>query len=341
MNTDIFDNKMPLVSVIVPSYCHEKYVDALLNSLINQTYPNIELVIIDDCSKDSTYQLLLNREMELKERFSRVVISQNDQNLGVVRTINKLISLTKGKYIKTIASDDIILKDGIKKLVEFFEQHQEYDLIFSNGLFIDENDGYPLTKQKEYKRCYTEIPRIEDDLFQKLLGQNMIIAASVLIKRSTYEKFGLHDENFYSEDWEFWVRVAEKGKIGYCNKNTIGYRISANSLCHFPKTKDGINKFRKTFQNEFLVIKKYSKSDAITNNSYMGVFLTRNLHQAIDIDDRKTINSIIGFSKKRKIRLDNTVGLKLLFYRLKLLRLVQKTKRLFGFSTGIDYMENI
>lgn len=73
----------------------------------------------------------------------------------------------------------------------------------------------------------------------------------------------------------------------------------------------------------------------------MGVFLTRNLHQAIDIDDRKTINSIIGFSKKRKIRLDNTVGLKLLFYRLKLLRLVQKTKRLFGFSTGIDYMENI
>ena len=132
-------NNNKLVSVLIPSYNHEKYVGDCLESVLAQTYSNIEVIICDDKSKDNTYEVIERYRQRLEEKFSRICIIENDNNLGIVKNCNKLISLAKGDYYKLLASDDMLRPDGIEKLVFFLESHKEHNMVYSYGDRIGEN----------------------------------------------------------------------------------------------------------------------------------------------------------------------------------------------------------
>lgn len=137
-----------LISVLIPAYNHEKYVQETIKSIINQTYQNIELIIIDDGSKDSTWQKIQELKEKCEQRFPRVHF-ETKGNEGTCQTLNKLISLVQGEYVYIIASDDLAKPQAIEKEVNFLIEHQEYGLVVGDNEIIDSNS----------KRCYWDEKR--------------------------------------------------------------------------------------------------------------------------------------------------------------------------------------
>ncbi|MDR2407780.1 MAG: glycosyltransferase family 2 protein, partial [Bacteroidales bacterium] len=120
-------DQLPLVSVIIPAYNHEKYVQETITSIIEQTYKNIELIIINDGSKDATWQRILEMQDVCKARFTRVDFS-TQENSGTCITLNRLIEKTHGEYVYLIASDDKAAPEAIEKEYAFLSKNPDYAL---------------------------------------------------------------------------------------------------------------------------------------------------------------------------------------------------------------------
>ncbi|MCR5620495.1 MAG: glycosyltransferase [Treponema sp.] len=128
----------PLVSVLMPAYNHEKYVQDAIQSIIGQTYGNIELLVVNDGSSDATWQRITDMEAACRERFPRVVL-WNQCNMGTCRTQNGLLDNARGDYVYLMASDDVALPHAIERELAFLEGNPEYALCVGDSAFIDGN----------------------------------------------------------------------------------------------------------------------------------------------------------------------------------------------------------
>ena len=115
----------PLVSVLIPCYNCEKYVEEAVMSIIEQSYSNLEILVIDDGSTDNTGSIL----QELAQKDSRIRYIKNETNLKLIRTLNKGIDLCRGKYIARMDADDISLPTRIVKQVNFLEKHPDIGIV--------------------------------------------------------------------------------------------------------------------------------------------------------------------------------------------------------------------
>lgn len=207
------ENNTPLVSVVVPSYNHEKYVTETIESIINQTYKNIELIVIDDGSKDKSVEVIKNLIPACEKRFTRFEFRCRE-NKGLSATLNEGIKLSKGKYFCACASDDMYMPDKIEKQVEFMEANPEYGMCHSDVII---KDGIQTI---EYKRKTNK-----ELIFEDLLLGNAIFALSVMIRNDVFSVVGMFDESLYVEDWDMWLRISNKGyKIGFIEDHLGVYR---------------------------------------------------------------------------------------------------------------------
>lgn len=225
---------MPLVSVIVPCYNHEKYVEKTIESIINQTYKNIELIVIDDGSKDNSPNIL--------EKLSRQYnfYYEHQQNIGLPATLNKMIKMAKGKYISLIASDDVKTLDKIEVLVKEFEDlSDDYAVVCGGAKFIDDNgkeialhvNGQEYRSAPDVHTCMRSNFDYEKDFgeYVTLLKGNYIPVMSTLIKKEVLFKVGLYEENIRIEDWNMWLKLARTYKMKYINKTVAYYRWHENN----------------------------------------------------------------------------------------------------------------
>ena len=192
----------PLVSVIIPCYNTEKYVESAVRSIMSQTYKNLEIIITDDCSTDNTFTIL----QRLVAEDSRIKLYKNEINLKIVKTLNNMILQANGKYIARMDADDISLPKRIENQVDFLEKHRDYGFCGTNAFYINE-------KGKKFRFSHLPITA-EENLF--CLGfYSSFIHPAVLIRSETYKE-NLYDENFlYAEDYELWVRlIVSKGIKG-------------------------------------------------------------------------------------------------------------------------------
>ena len=130
-------NKDILVSVIIPAYNHEQFVQETILSIIAQTYKNIELIVIDDGSKDNTWNKINELKSDCEQRFTRVHF-ETQENRGTCNTLNKLISLTKGDYVYFIASDDLAKPQAIEKQIIAITKNNAIVAVGNNEI-IDHN----------------------------------------------------------------------------------------------------------------------------------------------------------------------------------------------------------
>ncbi len=120
----------PLVSIGLVTYMHEQYIKDCLESLIGQTYQNIELLILDDASTDATYDVIMSYEQQMRERFPYMTIVRNSCNSGnVSANLNRILKGAKGAYVKTFAGDDAMLPAYVEEVVAFLERIDHTDLI--------------------------------------------------------------------------------------------------------------------------------------------------------------------------------------------------------------------
>jgi len=320
----------PLVSIIIPCYNHETYIEDCLSSIKYQTYCNIEVIIIDDCSCDNSFILLQNWKSSLLERFERVVINKNVNNLGITKTLNKAIELANGKYYKFIASDDMLRDDAIEKLVEFYESHTEYAIVYSNGTYINESIHFPLNEDiEEGKVFYEEPPLFGRDLFLNIYRSNFIYAPSVIIKAETMQKEGAFDEDIAYEDWEYWLRVSRANAIGYLDYKTVFYRISTNSMTHYKLGKEGEKKFEFMLENELKVLKKYNILPDC--EEIIAQYCSNKINKTISLDYRNALDFVYSFIKLNQINISKLNYYKVIFYRIHLIKIFNLLYRIILF----------
>ncbi len=230
INTDFrgLDPKgLPLVSIVAVSYNHEKFLEETLDSIKAQTYTNIQLIIMDDCSQDRSVEKI--EEWIEKNKVNCKFIAHKE-NVGICKTLNEALEYCNGEYYQGIACDDILLKDKIKNQVAEFEQSDEdVMMLFSNGMCIDEYGNtitpFPRKGQSRFKKKYVEF---EDFFGEHFFGN--ISTGSVLIRKIIFEKIGLYDEELMAEDTDLWLRILRKYKIKYFNINAFKYRELQTSL---------------------------------------------------------------------------------------------------------------
>jgi len=235
-----------LVTVIVPAFNHDKYIIQALDSVYRQTYPNIELIFIDDHSKDDS--LLVTTEwagnVDIKKRFSRLCLLRNEVNIGAHASINRGITEAKGIVVLILNSDDIFAHTRIEHLVKAMSQSGA-GFAFSKVTPIDENAA---------KIAEVDLPALLSESFQfadavalkypslgfGFLEKNLAISTGNLaIHRALFEKIGNFRSLQYVHDWDFALRAILETEPVYVAKPLYGYRIhGANSFSHLANVKD-------------------------------------------------------------------------------------------------------
>lgn len=206
----------PLISVLMPTYNCEKYIEEAIESILNQTYENFEFIIADDCSTDNSWEII----QTYKKKDARIKSFKNDKNLQQAETRNKLYDFTdkKSKYFAIMDNDDISINTRLEEQVKFLEKYenQNVGVVGSKLLMIDENS-------KEIgKRDYPE--KITD---KTILLKSPIAHPSAMIRREVIEKVGKYDKKFdVAADFELCCRLFEFYEIRNIQKALLMYRIS-------------------------------------------------------------------------------------------------------------------
>ena len=245
------------VSVIIPAYNHEKYIQDTIKSIFNQTYKNIELIIIDDGSKDTTFSKIKEMEAECQKRFSRFVV-ETQPNQGTTITLNRLYSIAKGEYVYGIASDDVAAPNAIERLMKE-TQTGDYVLIACDNKIIDENSE-PIGWDKKrnavklsdgYKTFWEFLSKKNERLanigesfgsYESLLHANYI-PNGFLMKKSAFDKVGGYTKEAPLEDWYMNLQLAKMGKFKFVNEILFSYRWhSQNSITASDKMKNYMKK---------------------------------------------------------------------------------------------------
>ncbi len=219
------------VSVRVITYNSSKTVIETLDSIYNQTYPNIELIISDDCSKDDTVAICREWVNQHKERFARTEILTVPQNTGVSANINRSEKACQGVWIKGIAGDDILLPNCVQECMDYVAEHPDTIYLFGRQEAFgasqercDEVNGY-----FDYS-FFTMTP--EKQLHQLIFKGNCVPATAVFYHRLKAQKTGVkNDERIpLLEDWPKWINLLRAGvKFHFIDKVLVKYRVGGIS----------------------------------------------------------------------------------------------------------------
>ena len=205
--------KHPLVSVIIPCYNHENFVQDCIQSVIDQDYQNIELIIIDDGSKDSSVQKIEEMMPLCKERFTRFEF-RHRPNQGLCNTLNEGLKWVEGEYLCSVASDDIWLEEKTSLQVKYLNENPETVAVFGNMTLINEHNTILEKHNMPYKR------HTFDDIF---LHQFYIPTPTNMARTKAIKNTGGYPPNLIIEDWYMWLKLAETNGYLDCLPNTFAY----------------------------------------------------------------------------------------------------------------------
>jgi len=207
---------MPKVSVLMPVYnTAEEFLREAIESILNQTFTDFEFIIINDGSTNNAKETILSYEDK------RISYVENEQNIGLIKTLNKGLSLAQGEFIARMDSDDISLPKRFEKQVEFFEKNPEIGILGTWFKYIPSNRVIePFTDSKKIKECL-------------LVNSNTIGHPTVMIRKSVIDEFSIkYDENaIYVEDYALWLSLIDKVNFANLDEVLLEYRVLKDGIC--------------------------------------------------------------------------------------------------------------
>lgn len=213
---------MPIVSVVLTSYGHARYVQTAIESVLAQTLPDIEVVAIDDASTDESPAIL-----QRYAHRARVVL--HAQNRGTYACLNEGIDLTTAPYIAVLNSDDVWIPTKLERQVAILEREPQVGLVHTAVRFIDA-EGNPIAGNPLGVRFH---PNPQGNLLAELLTRNLFITSSVLFRRECIQRCGRFEERLFGMgDWDLWLRIAEHYTIGYVPEALTLYRIHGQNTMY-------------------------------------------------------------------------------------------------------------
>lgn len=194
-------SEKPLISVIVPAYNMAEFTILTVQSLLSQTYPALEVIVVDDGSSDDT----LSR---LKSTFGDRVLLLEQKNAGACRARNHGFSRSRGELVAFLDCDDLWEPDKARLCVDYFKSHPEAGMVYSHAYWID------AAGEIIGPRAFA--PRPRGRIFDSLLVEDHVVNSTPVVRRAALEQSGLWDENiFTTADWDLWLRLAERFAVGF------------------------------------------------------------------------------------------------------------------------------
>jgi len=265
----------PLVSVIIPTYNRAYILDKAIESVLNQSFKNIELIVVDDASTDETSKLV--------KRYPSVVYVRHSKRKGPAGARNTGLKYAKGRYIAFLDSDDVFLPEKIEKQIEFFKKNPDLKLVQTEELWFK---GNRLIKPKKIHE------KAEGWFFHRAVKLCVVSISTVMIKKEVFKKVGIFDEAFpVCEDYEFWLRVSLFYPMGLIKEFLVSKsggrpdQLSATKGLDFYRVKALIKLFRKynhflTPEMKLLLFKEAEKKFKIF---FKGALKHGNLRQAFEL----------------------------------------------------------
>ncbi|MGL5051658.1 MAG: glycosyltransferase family 2 protein [Fusobacteriaceae bacterium] len=244
------------VSIVILSYNSEKWILETLDSVLNQTYKNIELIISDDNSTDGTIKICEEWIAKNKNKLKTIKILKAEINQGVTRNVNKGIKASTSEWIKLIAGDDILFEDCIQKNVEYCIKNNLNNLFSKVVEFKDELKTENLIKVEVNSEIFS---KEANEQFEELLIGNFVSAPTGFFKKSLIESMNYFDEKYpMVEDYPMWLKLTENGiKLNFLEENTVYYRVHSQSLSNNLNKvlNERMYNFRKMLFNDYIKYK--------------------------------------------------------------------------------------
>ena len=209
------DQIKPWVTVICTNYNQEQYVITALQSVVEQDYPNVELIVIDNGSSDQS----VARIQSFVDQHAAVQFIQHPINLGLNRAFNQGLAKAGGRYLIDLAADDVLLPGRIARQVGLFEQLAgPYAVVFSNAVYIDgqgrQTSYHYAVDEQGHARA--QVP--SGDVFRQVLESYFICTPTMMMRRDVLLELGGYDETLTYEDFDFWVRSSRLYHYAYLDE---------------------------------------------------------------------------------------------------------------------------
>lgn len=234
----------PLVSVIIPVYNSERYIERSLQSALRQTYNNLEIIVVDDGSKDSTAKVVQSMGDP------RIVyIYQENRSQGPAR--NNAVAHAHGEFVTFLDSDDLYSSDKIEKELQFLLSNEKYDIVYCNALHFFTG------KQDALYRNKGEHP--SGNILKWLLSTSLINLNTVMMRTEVFRKVGgFNDKRYFPEEWELWLKCAIAGyRFGYMDENlvTVEWRRGSNTTMDIQPIlkRNAMEMFERLFQKPIVI----------------------------------------------------------------------------------------
>lgn len=297
-------NQLPLVTIICICYNHETFVTESLNSVVNQSYKNIQIIIVDDASNDNSVKEIKN----WMQNHSDVIFIENEKNLGNTISFNKALKHAKGSFIIDLATDDVLLYETINKQINAFNKEDNVALVFGNAELIDEKGhflSYYFEVDKNTKTIDSNIHKT--NYISILKGGKCMCSVSGMIKAEELKKLGGFDENLIYEDLDIWLRIARNYDIKYVDEPLIKKRIVpfSQSSFFFQNTEYA----RKINASTYIILNKAFKMNRTVNEHKA---LLKRVHHEIKHNFKFKNNEIVLKNGLLKIK----IHLKILLLKL-------------------------
>ena len=239
------DNNKPKVSVIMGVYNCEATIAESIESILQQTFKDWELIAIDDGSSDKSL-LILER---YSKQYPNIIVQKNASNMGLNKTLNKCLGLSRGTYIARMDGDDISLPERLQKEVDFLDSKREYDIVSTQMIHFDEHGEYGKSN------------RIGEPEVTQLAKGSPFAHAAAMVRKSAFDKVGGYstEKQFLRvEDWNLWVKMYSVGSKGYnleealykmrddrnaTRRRKFKYRINEMNMCIFAVHKLNLPKY--------------------------------------------------------------------------------------------------
>ena len=244
-----------MLSVVIANFNNEKYVTECLDSVIEQTYKDLEIVICDDGSTDGSSKII----NEYKKRYPKIVKTIfNSVNRGAARAIHKAVMRAEGEYITTLDSDDYYCHgkklEKEMKLIQEYKKKEEDIIPFSDIIIVDK-EGKEIGPQWPEEKIW------EGNLLEGIISRSCMIPRDFIVKRSVYFDVGGYDFHFpIYEDWDLKIRLAINNKFYYTGINGTAYRIHKTGLSSRPIPQH-IKWLNKIFKKNFFLVDMNKKRE--------------------------------------------------------------------------------
>ena len=213
----------PLVSICMPTYNGSKHISEAIESILNQSFSNFELLIIDDGSSDDTVSIIKSFSDD------RIRFIQNVKNCGLVGNWNRCLSEAKGSYIRFLFQDDIMSGDSLEKQVDAFRGNSMVSLCFGASCVINDQ-GRVTMRRRPFKR--SRIFNGDEIMHRSFRTYNFYGEPSnVMFSMSASKRVGSFDDSMtYAPDWDYWLRLSSCGDVAYVDEELSRFRVNTESM---------------------------------------------------------------------------------------------------------------